>query len=768
MEISINISDVDLFKLFRLKFSKSKSDYHDSQAQDFSIFTEHCDVLELLWGIEKNLDNTKILQSERLNNLVEQTNDTFSQLFQVRGENLGIWEINQAIQLRCFLALQNIVIEAVKGNSSAKWELLYLKNSPNVELYYLVELIKYINSRLDYRADQLSAIKQNEIHLQLQERKYQELLSLFKMYGSFFTACLNFHFPNKSRFLNYENFAQQRNKNIDFIKKNLLEIEPSLVKAFYKYEDDGERGFKFSCILIYVGSAKKTKKDLINFISKKLDSLIAEYPIQLEDWGEKIEQLAYPSPFGNLKNEEQLRRFFYWAVSPYFRYEQFFRLRSTSNFNTALMVNTEFTRVYSGVKLDKFVDYDQPLNVSQFNNYTSSVNLVWGTKHLDKVLQEKNKVALIYYRELQFEGREGSFYDPAYLYYLSIFIDTLAQQREDFFILTFGALKQEKQIRVTRLGNQLLFLLEKFVPFGIEAFEAFSTYNQKLCGRFDLLLHSDIWSKMREIVARKDIRLTVKHLKDFNTALEKTYFASGINHVIVPTIDYSATFITEKALYKDECFSYYDKRTIEAQKYVRAFFKQDRLLARFQVSYDFYSFNSETLRVAFSTAFTEFIRISKRTELLRDMVGYFLVWLDDHQNKPYVDLIVILNCTDISFKNQTMLAQMLDKAWAEFLQRRHLVNGPIQPNSMSSEFKSTLIMQSAAALCQHSVLIERLNKELQKEIIHYLVPYFTYRHFFLPYHIENNKKLPVIQQKLKLFSRGAVFTIKKPKKKVTE
>lgn len=161
MEISTNISDVDLFKLFRLKFSKSKSNYHDSQAQDFSIFTEHCDVLELLWGIEKNLDNTKILQSERLNNLVEKTNDTFSQLFQVRGENLGILEINQAIQLRCFHTLQNIVIEAVKGNSSAKWELLYLKNSPNVELYYLVELIKYINSRLDYRAVILGSIVDN-------------------------------------------------------------------------------------------------------------------------------------------------------------------------------------------------------------------------------------------------------------------------------------------------------------------------------------------------------------------------------------------------------------------------------------------------------------------------------------------------------------------------------------------------------------------------------------------------------------------------------
>ncbi|WP_336936232.1 hypothetical protein [Acinetobacter beijerinckii] len=761
MKIACKINDKDFFKLCQLKFSVYLADCPSSEAYHFSIFREHIDVLELLWGIEKNLDNQKILQSVSLISLMSKTENIFNELFQEQNESLGIWDVNGSIEFEWFHTLLSLARDNSTLNISLPWELLSLRVGTKVDLHYLVSLIRSIKFRLDQRAGLLSKSFIKISNYLMEEQKYKEVFSLYKMYGSLFTVCLNFHFPNENSLLNYDMFARQRDKDIDYIKKNILESDPGLVKAFYKIEDDGKRGLKFSCILIYAGGAKKVKQNLISQISKKLAELVIDYPINLEDWGEKIYQITYAPVLGNLNNEEQLRLFFYWTVSPYCRYEQFFRLSTNTNFNTLLLVNREYSKIYLGTKQDKFADYDQPLNVRKFNNYSASVNLVWDTKHLDKVLQEKNKAVLIYYRELQLGDEHGKLYDPSFLHYLGIFIDNLAQQREPFFILTFGAVNQEKQIRVTRLGNQLLFLLEKFVPLGIEAFDAIDIYNQRLYGRFDLLLHSAIWFKMREIILSRDIRLSVNQLTALNEAREKTTFASGIDPYTVRMSDYSFTSLNEKALYKDEQFAYYEKRAADTKKYVQAFFKQDRVLARFQIVYDCPYFDNEALRSAFSASFTEFLRLNKRTELLRDLVGYFLVWLEDHQNKPYIDLLVILNCTDESFKNQVSLAWKLDRAWEEFLLRRQLEAGPIQPNPFISNVNVLPIMRSVDALNTHSVVVENLNKALQKEITQYLVPYFTYRHFFLPYHIENNKKLSDAAQKVKLFSRGAALKKKK-------
>lgn len=766
MEITYSISDIHFFNLCRLKFLGHLPSCWGLQANHFSILGEHIDVLELLWGIEKNLSNQRIEDSPRLKLLMDKTAYMFKQLFLLQNEDLGIWDINGAIEFKGFHTLLSIARNTSSENISAPWELVYLRGGAEVDLHYLVDLIKSIKFRLEQKECSNLARGGNLINPRRQEQKneeekYQEVFSLYKMYGSLFTACLNFHFPNENPSYDVM-FSKQRYRTINFIKQNILANDPALVKAFYKHEDDGKRGLKFSCILIYAGNANKSKQNLITQISRKLAELVNNYPINLEDWGAKIEQIAHSSVLGNLNNEEQLRYFFYWTVSPYYRYEQFFRLSTSTNFNTALInVNEEYSGTYLGAKQDKFAAYDQPMNVRKFNNFSSSINLIWETKHLDRVLQEKNKAALIYYWELQLGDEHGTFYDPSFLHYLGIFIDNLAQQREPFFILTYSGVNQEKQIRVTRLGNQLLFLLEKFVPLGIEAFDALNIYNQQLYGRFDLLLHSAIGFKMREIILSRDIRLTVNQLKALNTARDKTTFASGIKPYTVRTSEFNSTVHVEKALYQDEHFAYYQKRTTDTKKYVQAFFKEDRLLARFQIFYDCPYFNNEALRSAFSASFTEFLRLNKRTELLRDLVGYFLVWLDDHQNKPYIDLVVILNCTDESFKNQASLAWKLNRAWAEFLLRRQLEAGPIQPNSFFSDVTALPLMQSAAALNQHSVVVENLNKTLQKEITQYLVPYFTYRHFFLPYHIENNKKLSEAAQKVKLFSRGAALKKKK-------
>ena len=105
---------------------------------------------------------------------------------------------------------------------------------------------------------------QNSLKNSTQDAKYQDVFTVYKMYGSIFTTCLNFQFPNNN-FLNFDMFAQQRLNDIDLIRKNIIERDPALVKAFYKLEEDGVGGLKFSCILLYAGAAKKSKQNLKKF-----------------------------------------------------------------------------------------------------------------------------------------------------------------------------------------------------------------------------------------------------------------------------------------------------------------------------------------------------------------------------------------------------------------------------------------------------------------------------------------------------------------------
>lgn len=333
MEIRYKITDDDFFKLLKVKFPYTLAGCYGAQVHKNSIFREHIDVLELLWEIQKNSGYREVGWSTNLPIWMANTTHLFDQLFQTKNQNIGIWGIREAIAYRCFNELIALARNILLVDNVYNWEILRFRSGAGVDLHNLVNLIKKIDTG-NFTINGYNAPTQiDSLNTWTQNEKYQDVFSVYKMYGSIFTTCLNFHFPNNN-FLNFDMFAQQRLNDIDLIRKNIIERDPALVKAFYKLEEDGVGGLKFSCILLYAGAAKKSKQNLIRHITLKLKVMIIDYPIVLQDWGVVIDQLAHQKVVGYINDEESLERFFYWTVSPYLQYDQFFKLRKQTNFNS--------------------------------------------------------------------------------------------------------------------------------------------------------------------------------------------------------------------------------------------------------------------------------------------------------------------------------------------------------------------------------------------------------------------------------------------------
>jgi hypothetical protein len=80
---------------------------------------------------------------------------------------------------------------------------------------------------------------------------------------------------------------------------------------------------------------------------------------------------------------------------------------------------------------------------------------------------------------------------------------------------------------------------------------------------------------------------------------------------------------------KDD-FVAYKRRTIHAQQYLEGLLSYNQLICRFKF-YAEVGGESFWKKETFSAHFTEFLRIHKRSDLLKELNGYFSIWL----NKPF-------------------------------------------------------------------------------------------------------------------------------------
>jgi hypothetical protein len=129
---------------------------------------------------------------------------------------------------------------------------------------------------------------------------------------------------------------------------------------------------------------------------------------------------------------------------------------------------------------------------------------------------------------------------------------------------------------------------------------------------------------------------------------------------------------------------------------------------------------------------------------LKGLKGYFLVWLLGNDGLPFVDMIFILEYSK-NYENKEFIIQ-LDKEWKAFNQGKVKLETVIAPQVREDADLSFII----PSLRQRFVAVEASDRKLKQDIYHNIVPFFTFRHFFLG---------PRIQKK-KLFSKGSMTTSK--------
>lgn len=579
------------------------------------------------------------------------------------------------------------------------------------------------------------------------EKAYVEMENLFHRYAVLEVLNVDFHFPNDDRGeAGYDRFIKNIKPILEKVQLSLHD-DQRLVKGYFKLEDDGQYGLRYSCILVYPKEAGITKQ----VIENQLKPVIVNTFVKMSDRSRVIDTLARKKTSGTIYTLEKLHVFCHWHLGYYYLYDFYIGLNPVIQNKYALNINHiqshdwNIDLQFTGVETDQ----DQLIQYHALQNYSTDPKTVWKVEHLPETLIKKHQYLEVFVNEINLPNFDLD--AKRVLQYLEIFTDSLIHSNEPFFQFDIAATtKKKNQIRVTRLGNQLLFLYKYFKQKTVYI-ESVDFYNTMRGGMLNQLLWSDLWNtiligKNTVVLYEVDsILLNLKKLAFFNDTLKKSTFRGEKGTFAVRTTEYAQfdPILKNNSPVVDKNISYFIKQTVNTQKYVKSLFKDDSFITRVQ----FYC-TTTTHLVFFSENLTDFLRIYRSKPILKGMKGYFLVWLLDNNGLPVVDVIFILEYSK-SYENKDFIFQ-LDKEWKVFIESK-LQKLQDKIHDAAPYVKQEAVLSLAiSSLRQYFVAVEASDHRLKQDIYHNIVPYFTFRHYFLASNI----------QKKKLFSKGSVIKSK--------
>ena len=730
------ISNNDLFRVMRENFPIDVCSYGDAANERVSIFKDHLDFFEALIQLETFIENQGLTSGEEGGGNVE-THDQIHTLF----ESLAVYElINDKLTHVSFIPCLTF------KQSLIKWKNRY----PYLDLLDNINKIITWSDSLIKRCECFLIIYSQELHERNSRRKmqkgsdiavnYKELYELFFYHGKLFTVCLKFNVKredlNNLEFQTLETIVQ------------LLTSDVDLIWARFKYEDDGKFGVNLVCTLIYPFEAKKS-------FSRQVDELIAlprilnlNSILTVSDWGVSLKSFSNKEVTGKVDTYEKLESFIYWVVSPLYRYEEFFNYPNCENPLQILDFKRDWDRELSlAIRHSKGFK----LTFEKMGNYSKNREIVWSTKSLNKTVQSKLIQAKKFYAELvsnsYFEGK----IDTDTLYYIEVFNEFLMVSQELFFLFDASIFSKEK-VRLSRIGNQLLFIFKHMLK-DPNAFINISYVNRILGNRWDSLLDSEIWKTLTRL-HQEGISsiLNFQALDLLNYQYQKSIFKENI-HFGAKHASYEIG--DAPVLHTISELVFFEKRTIETQKYVKALLQKDQFVCRFQFTMQIDDSSFLSNKRFFSECFTEFRRVSERKKWLKNLSGYFMIWLKDKDGKPVADVIWILDSTP-DFEYMRFL-KSLQNGWLDFL----VAFFSLKKDQYTTQHFSVVpkdLMYSNELLKKPYTLVEGTDSVLKKQVIDQLVPYFTYRHFFLPKFYDDPK------MRTKLFTKGKLTQPNKTRK----
>lgn len=573
--------------------------------------------------------------------------------------------------------------------------------------------------------------------------KFDELLNT---HSSVLTLAINIHFINTSHDL----VAGRFNQFYDWLSPSLNDARqiiqglPSLLDLYCKLEHDFQQGLNLHCILIFKNPAQLSEEGIITHLKALLQSHYhlgynGNPPIlETTNWNDVIRSHCSKNAVGiiNKSKSASIEQFKYWVLSYFYRVDQYLKLEYWDQQDQSVPIN-----FYCAISQP--LAQTTPIPTPSMITFGALVTaqdekLIWKTGHLSAWAIKRIQMAQLVYQEFQ-ATIELQPLVLELLTHLEIFIETVLHSDTPVFNLPQDAgdrflTENESRASVTRVGKQLLSLLNSI-------------------DRWVYLAHHEGWKANLSIQIRSFLlNLEVDHLKSFLLQLIGTKNVEEVNTFISAwRQSYYQLMIKEfsykkESSYKNSFFKHtnqYDTKSMETyvaakertcqdrQKeglpYVRQLFKEDCWLCR--VNIKCHIEGQRINQMAFSGLFTEFIRRAKRSKPLSKMKGYFLLWQEDKDHAPYVDLIVFMNAA--SYAERSTFRKLLENYWRNFLADNiEIISAKLDKRQITGSITDVPLMQSVNELNQSFLSVESIDKIKQQLIIKQLLPYFTYRDLF--------------------------------------
>lgn len=577
----------------------------------------------------------------------------------------------------------------------------------------------------------------------------KEVFELFKRYGHLYT--LNVMYQLKlPRDLTSKDDICRFFQELRAIEEKIVS-DGRLVKVFFKLEDDGLHGCLLNCILIYPIQALSNINQCLTQLQGISKASASDIQINFENFGSVLKQISETEVVGRIDNTKKLENFCYWAMGAFYRHDEFFCYHYPLEHYEKFIHEQVSTPWTLGLQVSAkgIQGKDMSRIYSELMSSISDVDEVWSTNILSQDIQKRLIIDKTMLCELPYELNYEHTCKSGILYCLQVFYTFLELDHEPFFhIEKFKGIVIG--IKPSRLGRQLIYLYNLLLQQP-ELINEIQELDQRLDQRFSKLLNSQLWKIIRENLVQRG-----------STAIEDIGVLYGLDqlrgHYRVNPIGARISGFNEEDIvpYTPDDFVTFERRTADAYKYFDGLLLGNQLICRFKFYADVEGESFLNKREVFSQHFTEFLRIHKRSRLLKDLNGYFLIWLDEPCRKgfqdrksptPYVDVIFVMQFV-YGFSYQSFEKDVLN-AWRKYQGKKSLIGE--EPNPFRTRgFESDVLMNSEESLRSTFVVFEKKNKKLKKVLLEKLLPYFTYRHFYLPkLHDQQDKKV-------KLFSKGTV------------
>jgi hypothetical protein len=742
------ISNDEMLTLLKLKYPKKNEAYDKAVSNrilDVQQWIELFDSLNKLKIICKNdvvLEGCDSESKVELMALIQKLltftyhagKDVFSSKYKVTFELLYIYK----------LSLDAFCEQDSEGNALFFFQRfsLYIENGEEVPPQFYLQFYSTFKRFLASKTQTLRWIIFNQKRL---AEARQEIVAFYRRYAGLYVLNVAYHLELTSEMSSRAEIIHQFNEL--FVIEKQIASDQGLLKVLFNFEYDGIRGCLLNCILIYPLHCHSNENKILEQLEVLAENCI-EGKVKFIDNHLMFKKVCGEDVLGKIDQAHKFENFLYWSVGSFHRYEDFFHYSYPSIFNVEInhaYVLKPWTLSLKPIQTG-FIHRLVKIDPSELFNMIKDSEDVWSINTLDKVLQKKLMVDKVILLEMIYEFEHVRNLNGEILYFAQVFDKFLNYGREPFFYYD-----QSKgficSMQPSRLGRQLIYLINllSHQPDIINEIRAIAFL---INSGLHSLFRSPLWANIENLAKQGSHVLT---------DVETLIILNGLRGHYRPD-QLGAKSLTLPSLfsrYSPEDFSLFHRRNRDAIKYVDELLKEDLLICRLKFYADVEGETFLDQKEIFSKYFTEFIRVQKRTDLLKVLKGYFLVWevefplswLEmEKMKKPYVDIIFLLE-PNYSLDVQEFL-QALNKKWRDF-QGKISATAEVEVVFKTRELVCDVVMHSDELLNLNYIYFEKRNRKLKKLLLEKLVPYFTFRHFYYPKLYDDQ-----VHKKVKMFSKG--------------